>query len=302
MSETPPAAAPPPIVRSGDLRIGYALAAVMITFFASAPNFARLAFADGIDPLTFQLIRFSVAIAGMLMAARIFGWRVRGLAPYWRSLMALTVITLIASFGYMTSVRYIQVGLASLIFFCFPILVGVLTHVLGMERVSLRGGLGFLIAFAGLVLVFGVSFEAADPRGMALALAAGIAVACGFLITRRLSRFVPSPSVSLTVICSAGIIFITTALIVGDHQWPASSTGWIGAAGAGVAYFVGLTALYETIARLWPVRSASFSNLEPLLTIAIAFVFLGERLTFLQSLGAAVVVGALLLANSGRKA
>ena len=53
MSETPPAAVPPPIVRSGDLRIGYALAAVMITFFASAPNFARLAFADGIDPLTF---------------------------------------------------------------------------------------------------------------------------------------------------------------------------------------------------------------------------------------------------------
>ena len=52
MSETPPAAKPPPIVRSGDLRIGYALAAVMITFFASAPNFARLAFDDGIDPLT----------------------------------------------------------------------------------------------------------------------------------------------------------------------------------------------------------------------------------------------------------
>ncbi|MGB1007396.1 MAG: EamA family transporter, partial [Thalassobaculaceae bacterium] len=176
--------------------MGYALAVVMITFFASAPNFARLAFADGVDPLTFQLIRFSVAITGMGAAAMIFGWRVRGLAAHWPSLLALIVITLIASFGYMTSVRYIQVGLASLIFFCFPILVGVLTHVFGMERVSLRGGLGFLIAFAGLVLVFGVSFEAADPRGMALALAAGVAVACGFLITRRLSRFVPSPSVS----------------------------------------------------------------------------------------------------------
>jgi drug/metabolite transporter (DMT)-like permease len=43
-----------------------------------------------------------------------------------------------------------------------------------------------------------------------------------------------------------------------------------------------------------PVRVASIFNLEPLITIAVAYAVLQERLTMIQSLGVVLVLGAIL--------
>jgi drug/metabolite transporter (DMT)-like permease len=278
-------------------RLGLVLALVMIVFFATAPNLARLAFDDGIGVISFQVVRFVVAVTTMTVLALILRWPIQPMVKHWRGVGALSLVTIVASFGYMTSVRYIPVGLASLIFFCFPILVAVLAHVSGHERVSGARALSLAIAFAGVVLIFGVSWDAADPRGMALALVAGLAVAIGYLVSRRMSEHLPSTSLSLGAIWGAAVFYITLGVIIGDHQWPASAIGWGGVLGAAIAYVIGLTALYATIARLGSVRSAAISNLEPLVTIAIAFLLLGERLTPSQLLGGAVVIGALFFAR-----
>jgi drug/metabolite transporter (DMT)-like permease len=68
--------------------------------------------------------------------------------------------------------------------------------------------------------------------------------------------------------------------------------------GAAIAYVIALTALYATIARLGSVRSAAISNLEPLITIIIAFLLLGERLTPSQMLGGSLIIGALFFSRS----
>jgi drug/metabolite transporter (DMT)-like permease len=46
------------------------------------------------------------------------------------------------------------------------------------------------------------------------------------------------------------------------------------------------------------VRSAAISNLEPLITIIIAFLLLGERLTPSQMLGGSLIIGALFFSRS----
>ena len=289
---TSPAAVPPVD------RLGLLLALIMILFFATAPNLARLAFDDGIGVLSFQVVRFVVAVSTMTVVALILRWPIRPMFSHWRGVGALAMVTIVGSFGYMTSVRYIPVGLATLIFFCFPILVAVLAHLSGHERVSGRRALGLAVAFGGLVIIFGVSWEQADPRGMGLALMAGMAVAVGYLVSRRMSQYLPSTSLSLGAIWGAGIFYITLGLIVGDHQWPTSRVGWGGVVGAAIAYIIALTALYATIARLGSVRSAAISNLEPLITIIIAFLLLGERLTPSQMLGGSLIIGALFFSRS----
>ena len=90
---TSPAAVPPVD------RLGLLLALIMILFFATAPNLARLAFDDGIGVLSFQVVRFVVAVSTMTVVALILRWPIRPMFSHWRGVGALAMVTIVGSFG-----------------------------------------------------------------------------------------------------------------------------------------------------------------------------------------------------------
>ncbi|MDF1791283.1 MAG: DMT family transporter [Thalassobaculaceae bacterium] len=273
---------------------GYILVALVAVFFGIAPSFAKLAFDGGAGPVTLQLGRFMLAVA--VLWAIVLG---RGLAApvprrLWPLLAGLITSTALASFGYMTSVSFIPVPLASLTFFVFPLMVGPLSHFAGHERMTPLRLVALAVGFAGLALLLGADLQDADPAGVALAFGAGSCVAVTFLLTRQLSGSLGSMHITAIVTTGCLVIFgIATA--AEGLRLPTGQIPWIGFTVNVLCYVVGLSSLYGAIARLGSVRVAVVVNMEPVVSLITAGLLLGQVLGPWQMLGAGVVIAGILL-------
>jgi drug/metabolite transporter (DMT)-like permease len=100
-------------------------------------------------------------------------------------------------------------------------------------------------------------------------------------------------------LASAAVVMISAAVVFGvvllwrGSSFPGSSAGWSAiAAVALLSTVVAMVGLFIGIRWLGASEAASLSTLEPLVTIAAAYVFLDEQLSAIQVLGAMVVISA----------
>ncbi|MBT5265424.1 MAG: DMT family transporter [Rhodospirillaceae bacterium] len=286
VQSNPPSAA---ATRSRELA-GYGFIAMTAIFFGTAPTFARLAFDGGSGALELQVIRFGVTVIASWTLVAILRMRLRYTATQFRRLALLSVFTGLSSYCYMTAVLYIPVPLATLIFFTFPIMVGLVMHVIGQERLTMRRSAAMLVAFLGLALVLGAGLADLEQRGVILAFVAGATVAASFVVSRPLSLELPALAMTSAVTTMAFSVYVGLVLATGSEQFPDQPIGWIGAIGNGVCYIVGLAGIYASISRLGAVRAAVVINLEPLVSVAAAWILLGQVLGPVQLCGALIVV------------
>ncbi len=64
-----------------------------------------------------------------------------------------------------------------------------------------------------------------------------------------------------------------------------------------ITYVIGLTGMFAAAIAIGPGRTALFMNLEPVAAAVLAALVLDQRLTGVQMLGGAIVIGALFLAR-----
>lgn len=295
---------PPPTARSAASRywLGSGLVVFSTLSWGLITTFARVAYDGGATPHALVLTRFGafVAVVGLLaplagrnlkLSRRDFG------ASLW---MALAVFGM--SFGYLSSVAYIPVSLAAMIFYTFPLMVGVMSSALGREPMTGAKALGLAVAFAGLALTLGPSLASLDARGLALALVAACSVAIFTTLGGAVLRRADTVTVNFYVNLWAFLGFGGYALLAGDPRLPASSLGFVGLAGATLCYLAASIAIFAALPLIAPVRVALLSNIEPLVSVAAATLILGEVLSPVQALGIAVVLMALVaMTLAGRR-
>ena len=88
--------------------------------------------------------------------------------------------------------------------------------------------------------------------------------------------------------------------LAGGVALPATEVGWLGFAGAALCYVVAVMTQFAALSRADPTRAALIYNLEPLVSIGLAALLLGERLSGQQLLGAGLVLAALALSTRDR--
>jgi drug/metabolite transporter (DMT)-like permease len=136
-----------------------------------------------------------------------------------------------------------------------------------------------------------------DLLGVALAFIAGVCQASFVLIVGRGFAPLPAPNVAVYALLAAGLVALGLALIVGDIDGlllplrDSSTWVWIVAGGiAGAA--IPTTAFIAGIGLIGPSRAAIMMTIEPLVGVALAAAFLGERPSAIQLVGGAVVLAA----------
>ena len=67
-----------------------------------------------------------------------------------------------------------------------------------------------------------------------------------------------------------------------------------------MAVVLGYTLWSMSVQRVGNARTVIYSNVTPVVAVAVAWVILGDRLTIWQGLGAAIVLAGLLLTRQGR--
>jgi len=257
-------------------------------------TFSRLAYDHGSTPQTLVLIRFGFG-AGLIALVALLQRRPLRLPPHaLLSSLWLALAFLGMSFGYLSSVRYIPVSLAAMVFYTYPLLVGVLASLLGREPMTWAKGLSLCLAFAGLVLALGPSFAELDPRGIALAAVAALSVTAittfGGPALRRVDKMAMNVHVNLWSLLAFG------AYVAFDNELaaPVTAIGYAGLTGATLCYLVATLAIFAALTLIGPTRIAFLSNIEPVVSLAAATLILGERLGPAQIGGIGLLLTALV--------
>jgi len=287
------------LVRAGRWRtLGYLMGQIFCIasalLFGAMAILGRFAARSGVDTSTLLLLRFS--IAAVLLWGIVFARRER--LPGGRDLLLLVGMGALGyagqAFAYFSALEHASAGLVALLLYLHPVIVAVLARaVLGqsLRPVHLAA---IALSVAGSVLTVGSATDG-TVRGVAYGLAAATVYAVYILTGSRLSKGA-SPVASTTVVVTAAATVFTLVAVVRGVQLPGSASGWAAVIAIAVVCTVGAVALFLAgLARLGPVRATIYSTVEPVSTILLAAAVLQERVTPARAVGAALVLGGIIL-------
>jgi drug/metabolite transporter (DMT)-like permease len=288
------------INRSG---LGIACALGAAALYGLVPNFVRTAYDNGIPPIESVLFRTFVIASIFPVIAVAQGEKLSIPRAAMPSFIGQAVATLFVSVAYLASVQFIPVGLAVIIFYLFPVLIMVLAPLVEGRNPGILRILIAVMAFCGLAIAVGPSFDKLDIRGILLAAAGSAGAALQFFSGRSISRYM-SPSVfgSLVHMAILPPIFII-ALYAGSGTLnmlpggPATSVGLFCVSGLAILYVVAYMIQMLSL-RFAPASTvAPFYNLEPVVATAVAAAVLDERMQINQYAGGGLVLAALVASS-----
>ena len=114
------------------------------------------------------------------------------------------------------------------------------------------------------------------------------------LITRASLRNADTRLTTWYSILSSTLIFAAFSLVTWNWQGPQDAAGWIALTVLSFSTIVAVLALFVSIQRIGPFRSALLMNLEPLLATVFSALLLGEVITPIQALGGGIMLAALV--------
>jgi drug/metabolite transporter (DMT)-like permease len=278
---------------------------------------------DEIPPQPFNAIRLVIASGVFLAAIRYARRRARGRAAAvpsifftptpitpreWRDLAWLGLIGHCAyQFCFVGGVNQTSVSNAALIIGVTPVAVAVLSALIGRERITGLHWSGAAISVAGLYFVVGhgAEFGGRTFRGDLLIMAS---VSCWTVYTLGASRLIARHSplfVTGTTMAIGGVPYVLAtvpALLAMD--WAAVSPAtWISLVlSALLALNVAYLVWYTGVQQIGPARTSMYSNLVPIVAMAVAAVWLGEPVSRAKVLGAIAVLAGVFLTRLGREA
>lgn len=283
--------------------LGILCALCAAALYGLMPNFVRAAYNNGVPAAEATLFR-TTAIALILGGVALFrgeSFAVRRAAI--PAFAAQSAATLVISVSYLMSVQYIPVGLAVLIFFTFPVLIMLLSPLVEGHAPGLAPVLVTILAFAGLSLAIGPSFGSLDARGLSLAAAASAGAVVQFYSGRSLSRHMTPAAFASLVHAAIWPATLAVALYVSNgtlQMLPggsANGTAMLFLCGVALIYVIAYLLQMLSLRFAAASRVAPFYNLEPVVTMVVAMLLLGERFALAQYAGGALVLVALVLAN-----
>ncbi|PMR67340.1 EamA family transporter [Halomonas heilongjiangensis] len=309
MSLSPAAAA---VVQPFPRHLAILLMLGLATLFAANHVAARLAFDEGTGLLVAILARSSVALVVLVGLVLIKRRRIALPPGTRRWQLAVGVLVAIQSLCLYSAVARIPVVVALLLMNTFPLQLALLTWALGGPRPTARAVVIMATILVGLVVVLDIPTWLASPEamgpdwavGVGFGLVAATAFACALWITQhRLAAVSNSVRSLLTMTIVFGIMALAgvSGLVPGGMALPASPTGWVGLLSLALLYGVGFAILFVSLPRLDMARNAPVMNVEPVASLVLGYLVLGQMLSAGQLVGGAIVLGGILLLSISRR-
>jgi drug/metabolite transporter (DMT)-like permease len=319
--------------------IGLALVVVSACGYGSGGLFAKPVYASGVDWLTLMTWRFLLAAVLSWLWLAAWPANRRALKTLSRRrvgiLVALGVFFVGNTATYYAALESVDVSLTALIVYLYPALVAVLSIRWGRRLEGRRPWLALVIATAGVTLaVGGIDATVMPPLlGLALAVLSPIWYAVYIVLSARLagerptapagrergdsqtavpheSESVPpseetDPAPASAVMMTA--TFVAYVAIVAAAGRPVLDPGaipaeaWLGVLGIGiVSTAIAVQTFYAGARRLGAAQASLVSTVEPVYTIALATLLLGEVLSPIQLVGGVLVIAGVILAQTAR--
>lgn len=278
--------------------IGFALVIGSAFCYSALSIFGKMAFAAGLTLPSLLSTRFTIG------AAILWAWV--GLVPRLRREAAALPgrravgLLLWGVFGYagqavlfFAALRLIPASLTETLLYTMPAFVAIITWARTGRRPETWRLAAITLALVGTALCAGPIEGKAHAGGALLALVAAVWYASFLIALHRLTAGLPGVLSGAVIITGAAAACDLGVLVLGWFELPHSAAAWGALVGTVLSSTVFGFVLYVAgIKRVGPHVTSILSTFEPVGTILLAALFLGERLLPLQWAGAALIIGA----------
>lgn len=262
--------------------------------FGAIPIFARAAYRAGSDPISVLFFRFSIASIVMIP------WVIARKIPFPRGkfllgLMLMGGIGYVGqSFCYFTALTMASAGLVAVLLYLYPAIVTILSALLFKERMTGLKILALILALVGTVLTIGLS-GGGQLLGIVLAMTAPFIYSAYILAGSKITKEAGVLSSSTVVMISAGLVFGIFITVKGLNV-PQTLAGWGGVfAIALVSTVIAIITFFAGLKRVGPTNASMLSTFEPVTTVVLATIFLGEEVSPMRIIGGILILFAVIL-------
>jgi len=276
----------------GKEKLGFLLTIISAAGFGSMGIFAKMAYSYDLNITTTLAFRFSLAAIILWL----YLWLKKDYVPVKRETLWKLVIVGTAGYGlvsvfYFSCVKLASASLAGILLYLHPLLVYLVLIFLKRDSFALNKITALVISFIGLLFVLGSSLAITNILGILAGL--GSAFAYTFYIVagdKVIGEMKPLQGAAI-VISSTAIAYLISGLFSGNiilPELPDAYLWLILIAVFSTAIAIGL--FWIGVSLIGPTRASIVSTIEPLVTVILAVLFIGEKLTIFQSLGGFLII------------
>ncbi len=270
------------------------------TLFAGNHIAARFAFDSGAGLLLAVLARGLVALMLMLVIAFFSkaSFKIPKHLIKWQ--VVLGGLIAVQSLCLFSAITRVPVVMALLLVNTWPMMFILASWVTGKRQPSIKIFFILILILFGLMLVLNINAPAnllmgseQATLGILLATLSAFFLAIAMWLTQYQLASVPgSVRSSYTMLIVVAIMGIMGGLEVlpGGLDLPQTNSGWIGLASLATLYGIAFTMLFVLAPRLDMARNSPVLNSEPVASLFLGYIFLGQFLNEQQLLGGALVV------------
>jgi drug/metabolite transporter (DMT)-like permease len=269
-------------------------------------TFTKVAFAQ-LSPLAFTAVRFVAGTALLFGVVRV----VEGPTPVprgaqlWRMIWIGFFGNTLYQLGFVLGLAHSTATNTSLIIASSPAVVAILGAVTGIERTSLRGALGILLAVGGVVLIVLSRATGAVHASLAdlFSVGATLAWSISTLGVREIRGMTPLQITAWTTLTGTPPLVLAAVPELLRVQWSeVGAAAWGGLAYAIVlSLVVGYVLWNRSVQSVGATRTTVYMCVTPVLAVLFAWLLLGERPGLPHVVGGMVIAAGVLLTRLSRQ-
>lgn len=280
--------------------IGAVLVLGAATGFGTIGIFGKLAVAIDLDLATLLPVRFMIATLVVVALAINRSWAFPRSERDWLTTLALGVTYTAMTLFFFVSLRFLTAGIATIVLYTYPTFVVALSAIFLGEAVTVRKLIALGLATGGIALVVGVGTTDIDPLGIGLALGSAACYAVYTTGSRMLSPSISPRPLMIGILAGTTVSMLVYGVLDGGLALPTGRDEWWIVLGlALVSTVIPHLLFYEGVSRLQASRVGVVSTAEPVVTVVLGVILLGETITFSVLAGGLLVLCGVLVVQSG---
>ena len=258
-------------------------------FYALNISMLPLIYSFEVSVFLFLFIRFATTFCSSLIVTKSFFSFTKikkHKIGFW--LIILSFLFGIQSWFFVEAVKYMSVGLASVILFTYPLITYLIVSFSKRRALDFTTIVMFILATIGIVAI-SQSSEGVYTLviGIVLSLLSAISLSLIFFLTPKVSSLRNWEIVKFTTLIPM-LMFLALFLNESGISWPASE-GIILSLISGTLFASGMFFYHIAVRRYGPTRTANVGYSEPLMVLIIGFIVYSDSITSIQAIGIVLV-------------
>jgi len=268
-------------------------------FLGIAPVFGKQAILFGFTPLSVVTYRTLIATFFLLILMLLFKRKFLYIYPLGLAgCMLAGLINGLGSILYYSALSRLDASLGHLLYSFYPLFVA-LWLLIDRQTISKMTLFRLVLALPGAYLLIAHGESVVDLMGAGLMLGSGLLYALHLLINQRVLYEVPAPTVTFYTLTAMSIT-VSVAFLGFDRNLPSLMIPWWPILGMAFFTFFSRLALFLGVKHLGGMQTALLGLGELLVAVFLAQIWLGDRLTVPQWIGAILLAVCLLLIGADK--